>query len=125
KIESLSQLYKILYEDEAPEYHIIELRRDERVMMLAREFAARGKFLAAICAAPLILHDAGLLETARFCAHASTRSELPNGLDERLVIDNKLITSRGAGTAIDFGLALVAQLAGAPAAEKVAADIMV
>ncbi len=101
-----------------------DLRKDGRAARLAREFAAAGKPLAAICAAPLVLMDAGLLEGKRFTAHQSVRDTLGRALAERVVEDGNLITSRGAGTAMDFGLALVARLLGQAAADQVAADIM-
>lgn len=101
-----------------------ELRRDGRAAALAGLFAKAGKPVAAICAAPLVLMDAGLLEGRRFTAHQSVRDVLMEALDERVVIHGNIITSRGAGTAMDFGLALVAHLAGQAAADKVAADIM-
>jgi len=103
---------------------VANLRKDGRPATLAREFVAAGKPVAAICAAPLVLMDAGLLEGRRFSAHQSVRNALPAALDERVVVDGNLVTSRGAGTAMDFGLALVALLAGQAAAERVAAEIM-
>lgn len=101
-----------------------ELRADGRPASLARAFSAAGKPVAAICAAPLVLMDAGLLEGKRFTAYHSVREELGGGLDERVVIDGDLITSRGAGTAMDFAMALVAHLAGPETAERVAEEIM-
>lgn len=101
-----------------------ELRRDGRAAALARDFHAAGKPVAAICAAPLVLADAGLLASRRFSAHDSVRNELPGAAGERVTEDGNLITSRGAGTAIDFGLALVARLAGRDAALRVASEIM-
>jgi protein deglycase len=101
-----------------------ELRRDGRAAALACEFAKAGKSIAAICAGPLVLLDAGLLESGRFTVHQSVRDTLVEALDERVVIDGNLITSCGAGTALEFGLALVSRLAGQPVADKVAAEIM-
>ncbi|MEX1048914.1 MAG: DJ-1 family glyoxalase III [Akkermansiaceae bacterium] len=101
-----------------------ELRTDGRAAELAKDFYMRGKTIAAICAAPLILQDAGLLEGKRFTAHFSTRGELPDALDERVVIDGELVTSRGAGTALDFALALVAHLTGLEKVEEVHEAIM-
>lgn len=101
-----------------------ELRRDGRASALARDFASAGKTVAAICAAPLVLSDAALLDQRRFTAHMSVREFLSDTLDDRVVVDGNLITSRGAGTAIDFGLALVARLAGQETADRVASDIM-
>jgi 4-methyl-5(b-hydroxyethyl)-thiazole monophosphate biosynthesis len=80
--------------------------------------------VAAICAAPLVLHDAGLLMGRRFAAHSSVLAQLPNASAERVVEDGLLITSRGAGTAFEFGMALVNRLAGSAAAEKVANEVM-
>lgn len=101
------------------------LRADGRPAQLARQFVAAGKPVAAICAAPTVLADAGLLEGRRFTAHFSVHAELPRALAlERVVVDGSLITSRGAGTALDFGLALVRQLAGEDAAQEVARAIM-
>ena len=100
------------------------MRSDGRPAMLARDFAAAGKPVAAICAAPLVLLDAGLLAGRRFTAYHSVREELGGGLDERVVVDGNLITSRAAGTALDFALVLVACLAGQACADQVAQEIM-
>lgn len=101
-----------------------ELRSDGRAAALARGFDRAGKTVAAICAAPLVLKDAGLLENRSFTAHSAVHDELPGVSSARLVADGNLITSRGAGTALDFGLALVGRLLGEPAADQVAAEIL-
>jgi 4-methyl-5(b-hydroxyethyl)-thiazole monophosphate biosynthesis len=101
------------------------LRTDGRPAKLAKSYADAGKIVAAICAAPTVLADAGLLTGKRFTAHFSVHSELPGVLaEERVVKDGNIITSRGAGTAIEFGLALVSELFGSPKAEEVAKAIM-
>jgi|SRR6478672_2577788 len=100
------------------------LRGDGRPAKLAAEFAHDGKTIAAICAAPLVLKDAGLLAGRLFTAHFSVRGDLPGMLSERVVIDGNLITSRGAGTAVDFGLALVRHLVGKGVEEQLAEAIM-
>ena len=101
------------------------MRADGRAAQLARLFARQGKVIAAICAAPTVLADAGLLEGRRFTAHFSVHGELPQALAaERVVEDGPIITSRGAGTAVDFGLALVHRLFGPAKAEEIAAAIM-
>lgn len=100
------------------------LRADGRPASLARAFHDAAKPVAAICAAPLVLLDAGLLEGRRFTAYHSVRAELGGGLDERVVVDGGLITSRGAGTAMEFSLELIAHLGGHALADQVAADIM-
>ena len=100
------------------------LREDGRPAELADQFADAGKTIAAICAAPLVLKDAGLLDGRKFTAHFSVHADLPGVSSERVVIDGNLITSRGAGTAVDFGLALVHHLVGKAVEEQVAHAIM-
>jgi protein deglycase len=101
------------------------LRSDGRPARLAAAFVASGRPVAAICAAPTILADAGVLVGKRFTAHSSVSDELPDALRlERVVEDGLVITSRGAGTAVDFGLALVARLCGKAVADDVAHAIM-
>lgn len=103
---------------------VAEMRSDGRPAALARDFSAAGKTIAAICAAPLVLKDAGLLDCRRFTSHDSVHNELPGVIDERVVVDGNLITSRGAGTALDFGLALVRHLVGEAAVAEVERAIM-
>lgn len=101
------------------------LREDGRAARLAKDYAEQGKVVTAICAAPLVLADAGLLAGKRFTAHFSVHANLPGVLGhERVVQDGKLITSRGAGTAVEFGLALVRELFGDAKAKEVAEAIM-
>ena len=95
------------------------LEADERVRTVLRRLADSGRFTAAICAAPKVLAAAGLLEGRRatsfpgFLDPAATPglelSEAP------VVQDGRVITSRGPGTAMDFALALVENLAGSDA----------
>ena len=87
------------------------LRADPRVAALVRRHHAAGRRIAAICAAPAVLFDLGLLAGRRYTAHYSVAAELKNILEnERVVTDGNLTTSRGAGTALDFGLELVSRL---------------
>lgn len=104
---------------------VAALRKDGRPAALAREFVAAGKPVAAICAGPLVLEDAGLLEGKRFTAHFSAANELPGAqTGERVIEDGLIMTSRGAGTALEFGLALVDRLFGEAEEEEVARAIM-
>ena len=100
------------------------LRASPLVRALVASHHAAGALLAAICAAPAVLHDAGLLTGRRYTAHASMADELPAILGkERVVRDGRLLTSRGAGTAIDFGLALVEALVSPKKSAEIAASI--
>jgi 4-methyl-5(b-hydroxyethyl)-thiazole monophosphate biosynthesis len=100
------------------------LRADPRVDAIVRSHAAAGKWLAAICAAPTVLNAAGLLEGRRYTAHFSVSGELPDILaDQRVVVDGNILTSRGAGTALDFGLLLVEKLVSKDKAADIALSI--
>ena len=100
------------------------LRADPRVRELVVNQNAKQGWLAAICAAPTVLNDAGVLQGRRYTAHFSVASELPNLLgDERVVVDGHILTSRGAGTAVEFGLMLVEKLFSPEKSREVAASI--
>lgn len=99
------------------------LRKDARVLELARQHAEPGSLVGAICAAPLVLLDAGVLP-ARYTGHASIAGELPDlDADHPVVVHSNIVTSRGAGTAVHFGLALVKLLQGLERAQEVAVAI--
>lgn len=100
------------------------LRADPRVGEVVQRHAAAGKWLAAICAAPSVLNACGLLDGRRYTAHPSVAGELPHILaDERVVVDGNILTSRGAGTALDFGLLLVEKLVSVKKSRDVARSI--
>jgi len=91
--------------------------------LVARQHAA-GRWVAAICAAPTVLMDAGILSGRRYTAHFSVADELPNILStERVVADGNILTSRGAGTALDFGFFVIEKLFSDQKAREVAASI--
>ncbi|MBI3774451.1 MAG: DJ-1/PfpI family protein [Gammaproteobacteria bacterium] len=92
------------------------LDKDDRVKHLLKEMAAAQKFTAAICAAPKVLANAGLLTGKRATAFPGTLEKLQLHdviLDAAPVVrDGHVITSRGPGTAMDFALELIEVLAG-------------
>ena len=100
------------------------LRADPRIRHVISAHAQAERWIAAICAAPTLLHDAGLLVNRRYTAHPSVAGELPAiQANERTVSDGRLLTSRGAGTSLDFGLLLIEKLVSLPAAQSVARAI--
>lgn len=97
------------------------LRRDERVCALVREFAT-NKHVAAICAAPSILGELGLLVGRKATCFPSFESSLPAGTyagGKTVVVDGNIITASGMGQALPFALAVLEDIAGARAVEKV------
>lgn len=97
------------------------LREDARVIALVRQLHAAGKHVAAICAAPTVLAQAGVLEGVSATAFPGVRDQLAGAKVEhvqRVVKSGKLVTSQGPGTAIEFAIALVRELAGAAQADE-------
>lgn len=100
------------------------LRTSPEVRELIGRQIAAGKNIAAICAAPLVLKDAGLLMGRKYTAHPSTETELNEILtDQDVVVDGDIITSRGAGTAVSLALRVIELLSGEDAARNVAVSI--
>lgn len=100
------------------------LRASATVLDLVKRHAASGRLIGAICAAPTVLKDAGLLEGIPHTAHFSVANELPSlRKDTAVVRHERIITSRGAGTAVPFALALIKALFDESAANKVAESI--
>jgi DJ-1 family protein len=94
--------------------------------ILARHAAKRG-IIGAICAAPRMLHEMGLLKAgAKITSHPSTEQDLKvyDYRTDRVVTDGRVITSRGAGTAFEFALALIRVLEDDATAMRIASDIV-
>ncbi|HLV65872.1 MAG TPA: DJ-1 family glyoxalase III [Polyangiaceae bacterium] len=94
------------------------LREDARVLALVRRFAAEGKLIAAICAAPTVLDAAGVLRDKTATCYPGSALPTARFVEDRVVEHENVVTSRGPGTAIDFALALVARLVSAEAARE-------
>ena len=97
------------------------LREHPAVAALAQEAVDRGIPLAAICAAPTLLGEWGMLKGRRATCYPGMEEKLTGGQaeDASVVADRNLITGRAAGSAFEFGLALIRALAGAEKAEEV------
>ena len=104
---------------------VAALRQDARVRAAVRAFFERNQFVAAICAGPLVLQDAGVLAGRRATCHPAVARELTATprVDAAVVTDGRLVTSQGAGTALEFALTLVTLVNGAAQAAQLARDI--
>lgn len=91
----------------------------EPLMQQVEAFDAAGKYVAAICAAPSIFGHRGMLKGKNACANPGFESHLEGACvkQDMAVVDGHIITSRGMGTAIPFGLAILEQLKGKQAAD--------
>jgi 4-methyl-5(b-hydroxyethyl)-thiazole monophosphate biosynthesis len=99
------------------------LKADPRAREAVLRHARAGKWVAAICAAPTVLQDLGLLAGKRVTSHPSVAGEFAGAryTEDRVAVDGRVVTSRGAGTAFEFSLKLAELLAGAAAAREIAA----
>ncbi|WP_456448571.1 DJ-1 family glyoxalase III [Thiolapillus sp.] len=92
------------------------LNEDPRIIALLQQMAEKQKYTAAICAAPKVLANAGLLQGRQATAYPGVLDALTlpdtQRRDAPVVVDGKIITSRGPGTAMDFALKLIELLAG-------------
>jgi 4-methyl-5(b-hydroxyethyl)-thiazole monophosphate biosynthesis len=91
-------------------------------MTFSSRHVENGKKVACICAAPTVLKEAGVLPI-KYTAHQSVADALPNILPDSTVIDGNIITSRGAGTAVEFGLKIVTELIGQDKANSISGAI--
>lgn len=104
------------------------LDNDPRIQSLLKKMAGEGKYTAAICAAPKILANAKLLEGKSATSYPGVidQMNLQNTQikEDSVVHDDKVITSRGPGTAMDFTLSLIEILAGKEKRDEVAAGLL-
>jgi 4-methyl-5(b-hydroxyethyl)-thiazole monophosphate biosynthesis len=94
---------------------------------LLRELAGVGKLVAAICASPaVVLAPLGLLQNRRFTCYPGMEAQVSGAQwsEEKVVIDGNIITSRGAGTAALWAVAIIGQLLSAAEGEKVARAVL-
>ncbi len=102
------------------------LGNDDTVVSSIKEFASAGKLVAAICAAPSVLGDNGILNGKRATSYPGFEERLTGAelKEEAVVCDGNIITSRGMGTAIPFALAITAYLIDDKTADDLANKIM-
>ncbi len=102
------------------------LCKNDGVQEALRIFDIEEIRIAAICAAPLALHKAGVLENRAFTCYPGTEKEMKreDRSDDPVVVDGHIITSQGPGTAIAFALKLIELIDGAEASEQVASGMI-
>lgn len=88
----------------------IHLMNDERVLDALRHHYRAGKWVAAVCAGPLVLQRAGIISDERVTCHPLAAPELKAGtyVDQAVVVSGHLVTSQGPGTTFAFALSIVA-----------------
>ncbi|MDH5370459.1 MAG: DJ-1/PfpI family protein [Gammaproteobacteria bacterium] len=103
------------------------LNNDQRIQTIVKRLATNNKYTAAICAAPRVLATAGLLDGKQATSFPGALDNFPvNNMtyeEKAVVVDGKVITSRGPGTAMDFSLTLIELLAGKEKRDEVEAAL--
>ena len=96
------------------------------LMEQVEKFYEQGKMIAAICAAPSILGHRGMLKGRNACCYPSYESHVEGAevTKNSCEVSDHIITARGMGCAVDFGLAIVEKLKGTEEAERIAESII-
>ena len=104
------------------------LREFAPLQELLKSFYNKGGKIAAICAAPSIFAGLGFLKGRKATSYPSFQTMLEEAgaqyTTEVVAVDGNVMTSRGFGTAIDFGLALIAWMKDEKAAEEIGKSIV-
>jgi 4-methyl-5(b-hydroxyethyl)-thiazole monophosphate biosynthesis len=102
------------------------LDRDPRIHSMLQRLAQSGCYTAAICAAPKVLANAGLLSGKSATSYPGFLEPFPqvNAVTAPVVIDGKVITSRGPGTAMDFALQLIETLTDRDTRDRIEAQLV-
>lgn len=102
------------------------LDANEKVIKYITDTNARGGFVAAICAAPMILGNLGLLEGKEAICYPGFEKYLKGAKisAEKVVQDGNIITAKGMGVSLQFGLKLIEVLKGADIADKIKESVM-
>lgn len=103
----------------------LNLQKDEKVNELIELCEKKSKLIGAICAAPMILGEKGLLQGKKAVCFPGFEENLKGATVQKLPVatDGNIITSRGAGAALWFGSAIIDYLKGAGEGEKILAQM--
>lgn len=88
------------------------LKDNNQLRLIIEKLNEQKKLCAAICAAPIVLYAAGILDGKNVTSYPGFDKEMSqcNYLEERVVIDGNIVTGRGPGVAMEFALTLVEYL---------------
>lgn len=102
------------------------LRDNERVIELIKEFNEEEKLIGAICAGPIVLQRAGIIEGKKITSYPGFENDLKEGIykEDLVVKDGHIITARGPAVAVYFALKLVENLVGEKKTEELKKDIL-
>ncbi|RKX80483.1 MAG: DJ-1 family protein [Spirochaetes bacterium] len=104
----------------------LNLKNSAKVQSLLGEMDQGGKYIGAICAAPIALFEAEVLKSSYTC-YPSFEDGIKNSnylKDEDVVCDQNIITSNGPKSAIKFSLEIVEKLCGVDKMQEVKAQLL-
>jgi len=96
------------------------------LMDMLKKQKGSGKYYGAICASPAVVFaSCGLIDDRKATCYPSLMKDIPNPVDENVVVDGNCITSQGPGTALQFSLKLVEVLYDSDKADEIAKAMLV
>lgn len=102
------------------------LKKDPVMQRILEKASFNQRYIAAICAAPTVLAEAGLLAGKTVTSHPSVQDQLAGVryTEERVVVDGRIVTSRGPGTAMEFSMTLVELLENRQLADQIRKGVL-
>ena len=102
------------------------LKEDDRVIEIVQKLDQKDKLVAAICAAPMVLEEAGVIDDRPATSYPGFDKEMPSCRyqEDRVVVDDNLVTGRGPGVALEFAIKIVELIVGAEKAEELKAAMV-
>ena len=102
------------------------LRNDPKVIDVVKTMNGKKKLTASICAGPVVLERAGIIEGKKITSYPGYQDKLPGAIyqEQGVVRDENIITARGPALAVDFAIEIVRYLLGDEKASKLKANIL-
>jgi len=88
------------------------LSKSNKIVKIVGDYHRDGKLVAAVCGAPTVLAEAGILTNVKATVYPGLEKYIPKPRNERVLSDGNVITSQGPGTSMEFALRLVEHIAG-------------
>jgi 4-methyl-5(b-hydroxyethyl)-thiazole monophosphate biosynthesis len=102
------------------------LRDNDKVIDVVKKVNENGKLISAICAGPIVLERAGVINGKNVTSYPGFEDDLKNGIyiEKNVVRDGNIITARGPALAVDFAIEIIRYLLGEEKAEELKKDIL-
>ncbi len=104
----------------------VNLRDNKKIIDIVKELYKNNKLIGAICAAPIVLEKAGIINDKKVTSYPGFENKLKSCKykSDRVVIDGNIITGRGPGTALEFALSIVRYLKNDKISEQIRKDMI-